>query len=74
MYHKSWPSDVKMLEKRWASEQAKREVGEIGLLLGFGVDDEFANDDDQFAWRGFAIVWREHDKGKNQQLYDKVNY
>ena len=55
MYHKSWPSDVKMLEKRWASEQAKkREVGEIGLLLGFGVDDEFANDDDPLHDRGSA--------------------
>ena len=38
-----------------ASEQAKkREVGEIGLLLGFGVDDEFANDDDPLHDRGSA--------------------
>ena len=58
MYHKSWPSDVKQLEKRWANEQAKkREVGEIGLLLGFGVNDEFSRngkDDDPLHDTGSA--------------------
>jgi hypothetical protein len=58
MYHKAWPSDVKKLEKRWANEQAKkREVGEIGLLLGFGVNDEFARtdqDNDPLHDRGSA--------------------
>lgn len=50
MYHKSWPSDVKKLEKRWANEQAKkREIGEIATLLGFGLDDEFTVKGDENA-------------------------